>query len=310
MELLFLCTEGSWRAGMAAMLANRIARLNQLNITAKSVGGFFANSLPACGATPPEAFHFDAPLQQLLSATEHTLPPACSLLNLQQADRIITMNRKQAMELETCLQEAGQGALLKKCRYFDPPIPTPWAEPKAKLVIAHQMARQLTALLEEKTGVAPLVRDALLPDAEALAELEALCFDHGTSAEGYALSLLKPNRFVFTADFHPKPDPQKDAELCSQAAGLLVLSGVADEVSLDTVCVTPFLRGKGLGERLLRAALLLAKAHGYGVMQLEVRPSNQAARRLYAKQGFEEVGRRKGYYNNPMEDALLMDLKL
>ena len=68
--------------------------------------------------------------------------------------------------------------------------------------------------------------------------------------------------------------------------------------------------GRGLGSALLQTTLDEGRKRNANAAQLEVRASNEAAQRLYLKCGFEVVGRRKNYYRNPTEDALLMSLSL
>lgn len=82
------------------------------------------------------------------------------------------------------------------------------------------------------------------------------------------------------------------------------------ECELLHLVVAPQQRRLGVGESLLRAALLDFAGHGYTTCLLEVRASNAAALGLYAKLGFLQVGRRKGYYRQPVEDALLMNRSL
>ncbi len=81
---------------------------------------------------------------------------------------------------------------------------------------------------------------------------------------------------------------------------------VIDEAHLSTLAVDPGLRRLGIGERLLQEAMRRAVRQGAEMMTLEVRVSNEAARRLYEKHGFQLVGRRKRYYQDNLEDALLM----
>jgi ribosomal-protein-alanine N-acetyltransferase len=81
---------------------------------------------------------------------------------------------------------------------------------------------------------------------------------------------------------------------------------LADEAHIMTLAVHPHQQGHGLGEWLLIALLEAAQELGAKVATLEVRPSNQAARSLYQKYNFQEVGRRPRYYSDNREDALIM----
>lgn len=89
-------------------------------------------------------------------------------------------------------------------------------------------------------------------------------------------------------------------------AGYAVLWMSKEECELANIAVDPVRRGAGVGARLLDAAIDAARGEGALVMFLEVRASNEAARRLYASRGFHEVGRRAAYYQNPVEDALIL----
>lgn len=81
---------------------------------------------------------------------------------------------------------------------------------------------------------------------------------------------------------------------------------VVDEAHLSTLAVHPERRRRGIGRRLLVEAMLQAASQGADMMTLEVRSSNEEARRLYIRHGFEIVGRRPRYYKDNHEDAVLM----
>lgn len=81
---------------------------------------------------------------------------------------------------------------------------------------------------------------------------------------------------------------------------------VAGEGEVMNIAVVPAWRGQGVGGVLLDAALAAATAAECDAMWLEVRVSNAAARRLYESRGFVLVGRRRGYYRRPVEDALVL----
>ena len=81
---------------------------------------------------------------------------------------------------------------------------------------------------------------------------------------------------------------------------------VVGEAHIATLAVDPQQRNRGLGKLLLQAMLTDAHAHGGCSATLEVRESNMVAQHLYARFGFVLVGRRKNYYADNHEDALLM----
>jgi [ribosomal protein S18]-alanine N-acetyltransferase len=77
------------------------------------------------------------------------------------------------------------------------------------------------------------------------------------------------------------------------------------EWEIENVAISGPARRRGLGSHLLGEFLRLVRDRGGREIFLEVRESNQAARKLYAKWAFVEAGRRRAYYQNPQEDALI-----
>jgi [ribosomal protein S18]-alanine N-acetyltransferase len=88
--------------------------------------------------------------------------------------------------------------------------------------------------------------------------------------------------------------------------GFIVGSKVGDEWEIENVAVKPDARRRGLGSHLVGEFINLAKVIGAKAIFLEVRESNRAARALYEKWAFTEEGRRKFYYKDPEEDALVL----
>ena len=84
----------------------------------------------------------------------------------------------------------------------------------------------------------------------------------------------------------------------------------ADEVHVNNIGVREGMRRAGLGSLLLRTALLKSRLYGAVRAVLEVRASNHDAQALYRRHGFAVAGRRKNYYKNPTEDALVMTAEL
>ena len=80
---------------------------------------------------------------------------------------------------------------------------------------------------------------------------------------------------------------------------------VCDEVHINNLALRPDLRGQGLGTALVLAVLDFAQTRGATRAMLEVRASNVRATRLYERLGFHLSGTRRGYYTNPVEDALI-----
>lgn len=96
----------------------------------------------------------------------------------------------------------------------------------------------------------------------------------------------------------------------AHVVGYLCLWEVADELHITNVAVHPQWRRRGIGRALLQDVLAEALARGIRMVVLEVRPSNVEARALYESLGFRVVGRRRGYYYDTGEDALVMQTTL
>lgn len=104
---------------------------------------------------------------------------------------------------------------------------------------------------------------------------------------------------------------RRDAELVvamlgEDVVGYAVFWCVVDQGELGNVAVTESARGRGIGELLVGEVIRRAAARGVREVFLEVRPSNATARRLYERFGFRMVGRRRNYYQEPVEDALVL----
>ena len=129
---------------------------------------------------------------------------------------------------------------------------------------------------------------------EALAALHAEAFE--TPWDAASLTALLDSPGVFAVE---QPD------------GFILIRVVADEAEILTLAVRPAARRSGLGGRRVEAAVVRAAALGAERMFLEVAEDNVAARALYARSGFVEAGRRRGYYarsDGSREDALILAL--
>lgn len=93
-------------------------------------------------------------------------------------------------------------------------------------------------------------------------------------------------------------------------SGYSIALTVLDESEILNIAVDLSCRGQGLGGRLLDAALSEVRERGATAAFLEVRESNERARKLYASRGFSEISRRRKYYRSPPEDALVLRLAM
>lgn len=129
---------------------------------------------------------------------------------------------------------------------------------------------------------------------KAVAELEKLCFSDPWSENSVA-SELKNKLALWLV-----------AEEDGRVAGYIGSQTCTDESDVMNVAVHPDFRRRGIAEALVNALVAELKAIESRCLTLEVRASNAPAICLYEKMGFVEVGRRKNYYRNPREDALIM----
>lgn len=93
-------------------------------------------------------------------------------------------------------------------------------------------------------------------------------------------------------------------------AGYICLWEIGREIHITNVAVDPARRRRGLARRLLARVVEDARRGGVELVFLEVRPTNVEALRLYESFGFQVIGRRKGYYFDTGEDALVMEAHL
>ena len=135
-------------------------------------------------------------------------------------------------------------------------------------------------------------------DLDQVLELESLCFPIPWSRESFLSELRNPLAQYIVAE---------EGFVIQGYAGVWL---IFDEGHITNVAVHPRARGKRIGELLLVNTLAFVSAHGGVSVTLEVRPSNDAALSLYRRNGFAEVGVRKGYYSDNGEDALIMTKKL
>ena len=92
--------------------------------------------------------------------------------------------------------------------------------------------------------------------------------------------------------------------------GFLVARHLSPEWELENIVVSSACQRQGIGRSLLEALVAHARGTNSAAIFLEVRESNASARALYDSAGFRQTGRRKSYYTNPLEDAILYRLDL
>ncbi|HEY9860778.1 MAG TPA: ribosomal protein S18-alanine N-acetyltransferase [Candidatus Obscuribacterales bacterium] len=150
--------------------------------------------------------------------------------------------------------------------------------------------------------------------------LDRLCFGGLWTLEGYQRELASPNsellvlrtRTLQASQLHQTLEKEKKplalgpTDNAAALVGLGCFWAIVDEAHITIVAVHPDFQGQGLGQALLYALLQKAQQRGLERATLEVRASNQPALLLYEKFGFREAGRRRRYYEDTGEDALIL----
>lgn len=128
-----------------------------------------------------------------------------------------------------------------------------------------------------------------------VAELEKICFGSAAWSENSIASELKNQLSLWLVAL--------DGET---VAGYVGSQTVMDESDMMNVAVHPDCRRQGIAEKLVNALADALREKESRCLTLEVRASNEPAKKLYEKLGFVSVGLRKNYYRNPREDALIL----
>lgn len=140
-----------------------------------------------------------------------------------------------------------------------------------------------------------IVRPATPADLRAILALEQSCAAAAHWSESHYLEMLNsPHRSLLLV-----------TEDAGAILGFIALHTATPEWELANIAVAELAQRRGIGKGLVEAAQQVAQERGAETIHLEVRGSNAAARALYTRAGFTESGRRRAYYRNPDEDAVL-----
>ena len=142
-----------------------------------------------------------------------------------------------------------------------------------------------------------MIRRAVKSDIPGIIEIEKVSFSDPWDNQLFLDAIDPKDKYLMVADLGGKIE------------GYIVLEKVLDEGHITNLAVGEKHRKKGVAAGLVNHVLDLAKGLGIKEIFLEVRESNEAAKKLYSKFGFREIGRRKGYYPKANEAALVLSLK-
>lgn len=137
-------------------------------------------------------------------------------------------------------------------------------------------------------------REMMVEDLDQVAEIEKNLFSVPWTKEGFFTFLMKDDTMFFVVEEN------------SRILGYCSMMTVLDEGDILNVAVCRDRQREGIGYFLVNSMLRMAEIRGIHTIHLEVRESNETARRLYQRLGFKEDGIRKNYYTDPSESAVLM----
>ncbi len=138
------------------------------------------------------------------------------------------------------------------------------------------------------------LRRAMPDDVPKIFTLEASSFADPWSERDIFATVCSEGGICFVA--------AEEEEVIGYVFGRLI----APEAEIYRIAVKEDKRKRGVGYRLLSYMMKTERGHGLETAFLEVRESNKAARNLYSAFGFQEIGIRKNYYQNPIENAVIM----
>jgi ribosomal-protein-alanine N-acetyltransferase len=134
-------------------------------------------------------------------------------------------------------------------------------------------------------------------DIPSVMEIERLSFSHPWKETSFVGEILNLHVSFPSVIVHRPTD---------SVIGHVIYWLIGDEGQISNIAVHPDFRNQGIGESVLRQSLDVMQGMGARHVVLEVRPSNTTARGLYEKFGFTLLGFRRGYYQEPLEDALVL----
>ena len=143
------------------------------------------------------------------------------------------------------------------------------------------------------------IRHAVPEDLAAMARIERASFSDPWSEDSLATAL---DRMVVLV----AAEGEGAGDGAVGVVGYVVALVLAPDAEVADLAVAPEARRRGVGRALLARAIEVLADLTVRAVHLEVRESNRAARTLYESAGFRPVGRRRGYYRQPVEDALLL----
>ena len=277
MNILFICTGNTCRSPMAEGYLN-----------SKKLYGVTAQSRGIAADGSPVSENSKTVMAEAGIDISGHVSRQVTDTDIDEADKIICLSRSHA----AALAQAGVPAF--KLSVLGGGISDPFGgSPEVYRNCRDEIFRAVDKLCEEgffgNFRIVPITEKHIAP----IAKLEKICFSEPWSAEGLIESYRSGTKFFV-------------AENDRHIIGYVGIKPVIDEGYITNVAVYPAYRRQGVGTALLKRVFEFAVEEKLRFVSLEVRVSNSAAVSLYQKLGFITEGRRKDFYRNPREDALIM----
>lgn len=139
-----------------------------------------------------------------------------------------------------------------------------------------------------------IIKEMIFADIPQVLEIERQSFSNPWSEQSLIESAEDRNNIYFVVKIE------------DEIAGYCGCKGIFDEGHILHIAIKEKYRGRGIGKEFLREVMHRVKDKGLNKFTLEVRESNEFAIKLYKGLGFEELGKRKDFYTNPIEDGVIM----
>lgn len=271
MNILFVCTGNTCRSPMAE------GYLNSKNIDGIKA---FSRGLAADGS-PANEKAISVMNEEGIDISSH-ISKTVSVFDFKNADKIVCLSSSHKQILMQFVPE-------EKLMVLGNGIADPFgADIDTYRNCRDEIFKAVDEMLKEINVIPMEIRHI-----EKIAELERICFSAPWSKEAILDSFKRGTKFLV-------------AERLDEMLGYIGISCILDEGYVTNVAVFPEFRKQGVGKALLEATFSLAQESGLSFVSLEVRQSNKNAISLYERLGFKLEGKRKNFYENPREDALIL----
>ncbi len=147
-----------------------------------------------------------------------------------------------------------------------------------------------------------MIRPMDFDDIYYAAEMLASCSQTPWSANSLLTYFMREDARLYVASEPGMKEPEDERSIY----GFFGVICMKPECEVLDLTVDGTMRRKGIASALMNEGLSALREEGFDTVFLEVRESNDPARKLYRKEGFEEISVRKSYYTDPSEDAVIM----